>query len=113
MTCRSCSRSQAWESALVGSASCARASLLIWAALGRRPGVAPLPVRPQAVDRDQPEPGPEGAWPLIVVEPGQLADQRGQDFLDHILRVGSLRDVGTDPFLDERRVKLRQTSQAA
>ncbi len=81
--------------------------LLIWAALGLRPGVAPVPVRPQAMDRDQPEPGPEGAGPLIVVEPGQLADQRGQDFLDHILRVGSLRDVVTDPSLDERRVKLR------
>ena len=84
--------------------------LRIRAASGRRAAVPVLPVSPQAKDGDRPQPGPEGARPLVVIEPGQFPDERGQDLLDHVLGVGPLRDVRSDPPPDEGLVELHQAA---
>jgi hypothetical protein len=81
--------------------------VLLRIAGGGPPTASFFPVPAQAMDRDRPQPGPEGTGPLVVGEVRQIHEERGQDLLDHILGVGGLRDVRADPPPDEGLVELQ------
>jgi hypothetical protein len=60
------------------------------------------------MDRDRSQPRSKRAGALIVLELGELINQRGQHLLDEIVGIRPLRDVGGNPPADQGHINVRE-----
>src|SRR5581483_3817847 len=64
------------------------------------------PVAAQAVNGDRSQPGTKGPASLVVPKPGEIINHRGEHFLDKIVGIGLLRDVGGHPSPDQGEINV-------